>query len=187
MIGINIKKSINNRKGITLVESLVSVTLFAVIIISASQVFRINIEVERDALAAQSVQESLKYFMEVISKEIRTAQKDSGVCSNVSDDNVYTTNINTNELYFKNDDGECVKYSLSLSDDIYRFEIERDALSDYATPHNVSITNLKFIVDDDLSTIQPLVTIKFDAQVTGKGVHTQPMKFETTVSSRYYE
>ena len=187
MTGINIQKFKKDKKGITLVETLISVTLFAVIIISASQVFKINIETQRDALAAQSVQESLKYFMEVISKEIRTAQKDGGVCVNVGDSSVYTTNVGTDELYFKNEDGECVAYSLALDDGIYRFQIERGALSGYATPHNVSITNLKFVVDDDIDNVQSLVTIKFDAQVTGKGVHTQSMKFQTSISSRYYE
>ena len=187
MIGINIQKLNNKKQGVTLVEVLISITLFAVIMISASQIFKMNIESQRSAIASQSVQENLKYFLEVMSKEVRTAQKDAGVCANVGDTEVYTTNAGTDELYFKNVDGVCVKYSLELNDGIYRFKVERGAVSGYITAHDVSITNLKFVVDDSITTTQSLVTIKFDAEVTKQGEHKSPMKLQTTISSRYYE
>jgi len=60
-------------RGFTLIEVIVSVALFSVIILGATQIFSLVIDSQRSAIATQNVKESLKYFLEVTAKEMRMA------------------------------------------------------------------------------------------------------------------
>ena len=71
-MSINFKK-IKNNLGVTLIELIVAVALFSVTILSAMQIFQMVVEGQRSAIAAQSVQESMRYAFEIMSKEIRMA------------------------------------------------------------------------------------------------------------------
>lgn len=180
-----INKIIKNQKGVTLLELTVAVGIFSVIILSAMQIFNLALEGQRNALAGQNIQESMRYAMEVISKEIRMAQKVvSGQCSSFSmEGEVYKTNSPTNsELYFKNYKNECVKYFVNSG----RLKIERGADSDFITPDEVIISDINFEVFNDAGQ-QPRVTVVLDVEARGKAMHKQKIKIQTTISSRYYE
>lgn len=174
----NIKK---NNRGFTLMEMIVAIALFSAAMLSVTELFQMMVEGQRNSLAAQSVQESLRYTQEVISKEIRMAQKSGAAeCSGISD-KVYETN--SDKLYFKNMDGKCVTYEL----DSGKFKITRGTDSGYITPANITIANLKFVVHNDVL-IQPFVTIKMDAEYnTNKEINKSKIKIQTTISSRHYE
>lgn len=165
-------------------ELTVAVALFAVTIVSAMSIFRLVAEGQRNAIASQNIQASMRYALEVISKEIRMAQKaDGGDCPGYGlSGKVYKTNSN-NDLYLKNYKGECVKYILNNN----RLEITRAGTPAFITPDDIKISNLKFTVKDVSTTEQPLVTISMDAEMAaGSSMHKQPMKIQTTISSRYY-
>lgn len=170
----------HNMKGFTMMEMIVAIALFSVTMIMATELFQKMIEGQRNTLAAQNVQESLRYTQEVISKEIRMAQK-SGVVECSGSGKVYKTD--NGKLYFKNMDGECVTYEL----DNGKFKITRDADSGYITPDDITVANLEFVVHDD-GTGQPFATIKMDAEYkTNKEINKSKIKIQTTISSRYYE
>ncbi len=173
-----------NNLGVTLLEMMVAVAIFSVVMLSATKIFQMVIESQRSAIAAQNLQESMKYAFEVMAKEIRMAQKPIGnECGGNLADKVYLDLASGKTLKFKNINNECVKYYL----DNNRLKIDRDADSGYITPDEIEVSNLEFIVIDDVGNEQSMVTMKMDIKAVGKGLHKQTMKIQTTISSRYYE
>lgn len=182
-----------NKKGFTLIEVMVSVSLFAVIILSVTGIFKMAIDGQRSAIATQNVQESLKYFLEVTAKEIRMAQKNEGVCAGIPDDEIFTIipQSPSDVLYFKNYYGQCVRYFLAADGDNLRFKISRgagsNALSDYISPAKIRINELHFVLNTSASTTQPMVTINLNANALDSAQYKSEMTLQTSVSSRYYK
>lgn len=186
-----IKKLCKNNKGMTLMELIVAVALFTIIMISTTSIFQLVIESQRNAIASQNLQEGMRYYLEIISKEIRMARRSDGVCpTNPPPSQVNRIyNIDgVNKLYFKNKNNKCVSYYLSGG----QLMIRKDANIATATPNELKINNISFnIIDNTIiappTAIQPEVTINMDAEVIGKEMHKQKIKLQTTISSRFYE
>jgi prepilin-type N-terminal cleavage/methylation domain-containing protein len=192
MTGNKIKK-INSRiqSGFSLIELMVSVTLFSVVIISTTQIFKMVVDAQRGAIAAQNVEESLKYFSEITGKEMRMALKNSdNHCSSLPTANTYYSGSDSsgnNILYFQNRYSECVVYKLEKdSEGNQRFWIQRDERGGFVTPAKVSIDSLSFLADDP-SSRQPSVVIKLKAHSTDRVKFPSEMTIQTTISSRYYK
>jgi len=182
-----LKKIKKNNKGVTLLELIVAVSLFSITILMATRIFMTVIDGQRDAIAAQNMQESIRYTFERISKEIRMAQKDiTGSCTGVAD-KVYDTNINNDELTFLNYHGECVTYSL----DDYRLQVQRQTIDPSPLPitlGKIKINNLQFeLLGSDPETDQLMVVIRIDAEAESKEQFKHELKTQTSISSRYYE
>src|SRR5680860_334536 len=111
------KQKYNHQSGYTLVEVIVSTALFVVIMLSMTQIFKMMLDYQRQAIATQNVQENLKYFFEVISKEMRMAVRaqSGGNCDHMPAKArfVLGSNIYGDILYIKNYHNECVTYSLA--------------------------------------------------------------------------
>jgi len=193
--------NMTNNKGTTLLELMVSIAIFSSMILVVSSVFS-NINTgQREAIATQNIQESVRYFMEVMSKEIRMARGDrngylTGLCNDalgLTNTNKKTFNFdsaNNSVLYFVNKDYECVYYRLNNK----RIEISRDNGANFLpiTSKNIEINNLLFNVDDnDAGTVRDMqtrVTISFDVESKSDiDMHKNKMKIQTTISSRRYE
>lgn len=184
-----------HQRGFTFIEILVSVTLFSVTIISATGIFKSVSEAQHSALASQNIQESVRYSIEVISKEMRMAIKSDGECKNIFSQQLSPTykifNITSNEsgdiLYFKNKDNECTGYYLESG----RLAIDRDSAVGYITPSNIMVSDLKFVIIDNnigsSNSVQPKVTIKMEVEAIGREAHKQKINSQTTISSRNYE
>ena len=160
-------------------------------------IFQSSIRTQRNAIAAQSVQESVRFALEVMSKELR-----SSVISNVRIDNATTVNdcevsatqkvfneyVNgvTEGLYFKNRFGECVYYYLNGD----RLTIDRDGIALPITPDDIMVSGLAFdIIDDDIGdypSVQPRVTMKMHVEMKNT-LDTQAMDLQLTMTSRQYE
>ena len=186
-------KIIKNNLGTTLLEMMVAVAIFAVAMLLATGIFIVVLEGQRSAISSQNIQESARYALETIAKELRQAQASDGVCAplfNPEPTPVYKI-FNTAQagaaLYFRNKNGDCTAYFLEAN----RLKISRGAVSDFITPDEIRISNLKFAVKDDaigaFHAIQPAVTLTMDIEAFGKEMHKQPMKIQTTISARYYE
>ena len=188
---IKIKKYLFNQKGTSLLEVIVAVALFTIIILSATQIFKMITESQRNALAAQNVQDNIRFVFEVISKEIRDARLYDGGCAGypILPGTYKVFNLNSGILYFTNKYNECVKYQLDSSN---RFQITRAGVSGFITPDEIKINSLNFKIKDEFSNSyvfpgsQALVVINLDAQNTNAGAK-QSIKMQTTVSARYYE
>lgn len=203
MIGDRIKNNIKNEKGYSFIEMIVALALFSVVFLMITTIFLSLAESQRSVIATQNIQESMKFIFEVMSKEIRAAQKSDNSCaatfSLVADEStpnkVYNTALSGAIFYFKNKHDECVMYSLKNDSGVGRLEIKRDngALIDlFVTPKDINVENLKFVVyDDDIGAFhskQPYLTMRVDVEsYGGKQIHKQRTTLQTTISSRYYE
>ena len=191
---MNLKKIIKNNKGVTLVELLVSLSLFTVLVLSSMGIFMMVVEGQRSAIATQELQNNLRYIFEVISKEVRMARGDhDGInCGITPYYKTYNTNLtgtDSSNLYFMNKDGECVAYELWADNRIY---MKRGG-SPYVpvTPSSLEVGSLLFHVEEDRAgtfhSSQGSVRMMMDIKVLGKKLHEQPIKLQTTITSRYYE
>jgi len=177
------------RQAFSLIEVIVSVSLFTVIILSSTGIFKMVIDSQRSALASQNVQESLKYFLEVTAKEIRMAQKNSGVCSGIGNEELFVigSEAGNDTLSFKNYYGECVKYTLALDGDNLRFYITRNNNSGFISPSKISLDSLDFVPSIASANQQPVITINLQAHALGIEQARSEMTLQTSITSRYYK
>lgn len=190
MTGVKNMKIIKQQKGFSLIEVLISTALFVIIITAAMNIFKIVIESQQSAIATQNVEESLKYFLEVTSKEIRMAKRNNGSCSylGLGFTDIYGQGSNDygNTLSFRNYHDECVTYFIEkTSDDVQRFSIVRGGLAGYyITPAKINVDELRFLIG---GTQKKTVTMELMAHSVGKETGNSTMKIQTTLSSRYYK
>lgn len=191
------KNLVRDRRGFTLIEVMVSVVLFTVIILAVTNIFKMAIDAQRNAIATQNVQESLKYFFEMTGKEMRMAVKNNGDCdtSIVPVGEVFGLGTNSygDTLYFKNYAGECVGYFLEKDyNDVLRFAVSRKTSGaekiDFISPEKIGINSLHFVLrSGGVSFFQPLVTMNMEASALGSSQFKSDMTLQTSISSRYYK
>lgn len=181
-------KFFKNKKilpGITLIELIVSVALFVVIVISSTQIFVMVLQTQRRVIAVQNVQESIKYFFEVASKEIRMAVQNIDndfFCDDPNFPENSLFGLNNNTLYLRNQDDRCVKYFL----DDGRFMIEREGASVPLSPNEIVIEELTFdVISRDVDK-QALVTINVLARSKGQEAEDTEIRLQTSIASRFY-
>jgi len=202
MIGDNIKKIVKNNKGFSLIEMLVATMMFVILTIMITSIFQTVVKGQYQAIAVQSVQESLRFTLEMISKELRSAKKNyidtdaDGIGDAKeyldgygSSNKVYNTGVfgaNGDDLHFVNKYGEHIRYYIDDGDK--RLYINRDGTSLPITPDELEVSNLNIRIDDDVigafHEIQPIVTIRMDAKLPN---YVYKVEIQTTITSRYYE
>ncbi len=183
------KKIYQTKPGVTLMEVLVSVTIFVILMLSATEIFQMVLVGQRYSLANQNLQENIKYFFEVVSKEVRMAQRNSGgVCGSIPSDRLFATSTNAygDILYLQNYHGECVSYYLNSVDGQVRFMVSRDGVPAYLTPKKVQMLDLGFVVVEEVGT-QPYVVVNILAEATLRADETTELRLQTTIGSRYYK
>lgn len=176
-----------SRSGNTLIEVLVSTALFVVILLSMTQIFKMMLDYQRQTIATQNVQENLKYFFEVISKEMRMAKRAGGGCAHLPANVRFNLESNAygDILYLKNYHDECVSYFLAEDNGVVRFMVERNGVVDYLSPAKIEISDLHFLVSEDIGK-QALITINMGAHSVGRESDYSQMYLQTTIASRYY-
>lgn len=174
--------------GFSLMEVIISVALFSVIILSATGIFKLVIDGQRSAIATQNVQESLKYFLEVINKEMRMAQKNEAVCPGIPDDEIFIVSEtgSSDTLIFKNYYNQCVTYSLVSDGDSQRFQVSRNSETGFISPAKIWIDDLDFVLNASTST-QALLTVNLRAHALNERQFQSEMTLQTSVASRYYK
>jgi prepilin-type N-terminal cleavage/methylation domain-containing protein len=182
-----IKKTIKNNKGMTLVEVIVAVTLFSFTIVYATEIFQTVMSGQYGSMAATNIQESMRFTLEVMGKEIKTAKKHTGICEafcgfGTMTNPIYNANVAGDILCFYNEKSVCVKYYLENN----RLKIERELVGDYyITPDDIKMTDLKFIVYE-AANLRPRATIMFGVDALGPEKIKQPIKIQETIASRNY-
>lgn len=198
------KNIFKNNRGYAFIEMIVSVGLFSVVFLMISTIYLSMVEAQRSVVATQDIQESMKFILEVMSKELRSAQKSDEICGaslpagytrDPAPKKVFNiaTSVSGQMLYFKNKYGQCVYYFLKNdTSGVSRLTFKRGLTELYVTPSSISIQNLKFHIWDDLKddfhSDQPYVTTRMDVESQGgKEIHKQRTSLQNTISSRYYE
>jgi len=191
MIGKNKRRA----HGFTLVESMVTVAIFSMLIVSATNIFLSIIRSQRNTLASKNAQEAVSYALEVMTKELRMAKVDDGQCGSDLYRKIYAVSTSSDQIRFRNDQNICVTYLLKQDDtsvpgqSIGRLQIKRDDKEAYMTPANIEISQLSFNARhlDDIDTEQPLITIRFVLSYQNSETGWQSLNVQTSVSSRSYE
>jgi type II secretory pathway pseudopilin PulG len=175
---------IKDQSGTTLFELVVAMAIFTILILAVTSIYQLVYQSQRNAIDARNTQESMRYVMEVFSKELRSAQRDGdaitpGVCANVTNGQIYDTT--GTELNFRNYRDQCVKYYIT-GDSLM---VDRGSVTATATPNEIRVSNLQFEVRNAAE--QARVTIKADVEALNRTSNKQRLKIQTTVSSRYYD
>lgn len=151
----------DSRKGFTMVELLVSMSLFVIVISITSGVFIRSLRTQRVSVALIAANSNVGLAIEQMAREMRTGQSFSA--------------SGGSEITFTNAAGEPVSYRLNNS------AVERNAKR--ITASNVIIDNLKFILLPDPS-YPPRITITIGVSPANVSVSGIVINLQTTVSSR---
>lgn len=154
------------KPAFTLLEVIISVAIFAVIVLAATQIFQSVLTSQVKNYTETALQDDIKYSLEVFTREVRGAIKNTtgaAICDNhIPDGQTYYTDGAA--LYFKNALGQCVTYyTLTDSDGTIRLVLDRGSESYYLSSERVDIETLGFVVADS-ATIQPLVTMNLSVK-----------------------
>ena len=177
----------NKKTAFTLIETMIAVAIFALVILTASRIFQSVLDNQKINTVDQAVQENVKYFLESLTREARTAVRNtSGTTQcNVTDGHVFAVNATSSELYFSDPTGACLIYFTSLDNDVNRLAVQSDANSYYLTSRLVDINSLKFVIDDVATTTPPFLTV--NVQVKSEDNQNIPAyNIQTSISSLSY-
>lgn len=158
------------KKGFILIELVVAVALFSFAIIIALSLFMTGIKGQRRIIANQNIQESARYILEFMAKEIRMSE---------------ITGTTSSTLNLKRASGEIVSYSFAGTN-INRI----DSLnSGPINSNDVLITGSFSVVGlGEGDGIQPKVTMAMKIQnISLRAEENSNLEIQTTVSIRNLE
>ncbi len=171
-------KNIKKEKGFSLTEVLVSLTIFVLFVSSATGVFVSITRHQRRFLIKQEILNQSSYNIELMSRAIRMAKKDTiGSC--ISSGHNYSINQDKNSIKFINhmQGGECQRFF--LEDGQIKHERGKEVLT--LTSSKFNVTNLYFKILNKAS--QPMIVINFEVEKE-IGEDVERVNVQTTVSQR---
>ena len=166
-------------RGFTLVELMVSITIFSLIVGATAGIFISSSRTQRQALISREALDNLSYTLEYMSRSLRMANKDlDGGCLGVGYN--YLSTHNGHGIKFLNYNNECQEFFLDTSDKRLK-ESKNGAAPLPLTSEGLTIKSCNFSLsgerqDDNL---QPRVTIALGIEIEGFKTNIQ-----TTVSQR---
>ena len=163
---------------------LVAVTIFTLVIGSATGLFVSAVRSQAKALAAQKLLDETSYVMEYMSRALRMAKKELSVppacLTDVGYGYNYQVNAGADKITFINYQGVCQEFYL---DGTQLKERKADVLE--LTSDKLKITSLRFNVSGAAAAqppadyLQPMVTISMIIEKAGPEI-----KIQTTISQR---
>lgn len=163
------------KKGFTLIEMLVAVTIFVTVVTVVSTIFLSGLRTQRQALAYQQLLDQTSYLMEYISRAIRMAKKDmTGSCITAKLNYAFDGQC----LKFKNYQGECQQFCLEGT----RIKEIKAGVQNYLTSPDLKVNsfNVSLTGQTQEDNLQPLVSIFLD--IAGK--EQSKIQIKTSVSQR---
>lgn len=182
---VNPRLSASTDKGFTLIEMLVAVSLFALIVGSATGLFIAAIRSQANALASQKLLDETSYVMEYMSRSLRMAKKNltSGcIIGGGPEDNYGAIElVGVEYLMFKDYQERC----MSFQRDTQRLgqRINWGTPTDL-TSTDFDVTSLKWNLsgESQIDNLQPRVTISMT--IKKAGATTPEIKIQTSISQR---
>ncbi len=172
-------------KGFTLIEILITVSIFSIVIGAMSGVFSSVLKNQRWNLSVQELVDSASYNLEYISRTLRMAIKQTDDLSPCLSQNGlnYELNADKNRITFLSYQGECCQIYLQNGRIFQQKGTEILPL----TPANLDVPSLTFnlIGGADTDNWQPRVTINFIlGNKTLKPEEKAELRAQTTISQR---
>jgi prepilin-type N-terminal cleavage/methylation domain-containing protein len=139
-------KRVSLRRGLTLLELITAVALFAVITLAVTKVFLSVSDVQRKIYQDQNLEGDLRYAMNVLFEEAKEAKMFStdrcGATGCVGCNNKYfcTPAGDNTTLCMQNQHGDCISYFLENG----QLVVQRDTQKYTLTSNEVTMESLKF-------------------------------------------
>lgn len=167
----NIKNKLKDKKGLTLIELIVAIGVFGLVVSMAFGIFVLAIVSQRRIIALRNVEDSIRFTMESMAREIRTGKNFSGGVGSLS---------------FTNAKGESVIYRLNGS----IVEKSSDGGANYSavTGSETTVNYLNFYLMGQVpgDGLQPRVTITTGA-TSRVGNQSADLRVQTTISERFLQ
>jgi hypothetical protein len=181
---------LNDHSGVTLLELVIAVSLFALTMVMATGIFQAVINSQRAAIASEDLQENIRYDFEKLGKDVRTAQKVTTHGCLPSGSVYWNNNGVGDKLRIMSYRNQCLEYSLRNGQIYVAYPTSTDSnLSGGLplTPKELTINKLVFNITDSSAKAMGLVTVKANLSVLIKGAPAEVIDLETTLSSRAYQ
>jgi len=176
-----------NKHGFTLVEVLVSISIFSVMSVIITTVFLSANNLQQNTASYQRLQNDGRYIIEKLAREIRVREI------------IFPSGNPENELRFYEDEvGETATVYFDDINDILVYQIEDDfgTFPEQLNAEDVEVINAKFFITPtqdpftkaNPTDIQPRVTILIQLQNKTVNLEDQrQVSIQTTVSSKIYK
>jgi prepilin-type N-terminal cleavage/methylation domain-containing protein len=173
---------IGDKKGFTLIETMVAVGLFGVVIASASGIFASSLSAQGRSLQLKRVQEEVRFISEFLQKEARQGVRNfQNACPSIVDKEVFKL-ISLEEVRFQNSRGECVGYRLSGT--VLERSVNDGSTWDNLSSPDVLITQVRFLL---VGITNPVLDYSITAESFRKGrVSGVSLNVKSNVSPRAY-
>ena len=173
------------QKGVSLIEVLAAVAIFAITIGAISGIFISVIRSQRRILATQELLDQTSYVLEYMGRALRMARKDSGLVCLTSTKNYEVSGAGDSIKFLKFDYGTnsniCYHFYLS---NYQIYESKGGAAGVPLTSDKISVNSLKFNLSGDVigesPNLQPRVTIFLE--IFGRGAAGEQPKVQTQTS-----
>ena len=181
-------KQKNKEKGFTILETMVSVSLFIVVVIVGMGSLLNTTLLHKKSQSIGSIMDNLSFIIEDMSRNLRTGYDYHCI---INDADIVTTDTKDclvgKGVSFKSSLGNQWIYLISTNGDIQK-SIDGGLTFTILTPPEIKIDSaLQFFVSGALpppqDTRQPFVTIRLIGSITSQG-NVEPFSLQTSVSSR---
>ena len=173
------------KRGFTLIEMMVSVTIFTIVIAMGFGVFSSAIRLQTKALSSQKLLDEVSFVAEYMSRLMRMAVKDEdGSCMGVANLNYLKT---ASGVKFESYKDECLEFSRVWdgSEGVWRLREDKDGVQNYFTSPDFDVLSFSVGPDDSWDqndSDQPRVT--FSLEVEGTTLEPARIYLQTTISQR---
>ncbi|GEM_PF-6939874 len=170
-----------SNKGFTLIEVLISVTVFVVVVSMGAVLFITTTNAQRKAMNQEKLVRDVRQSIETISRLARmypvdyTAYNDAGL--NLSDEgvDVLYLSVGGQTVSFTNVDGQIFYNTVTENTALTSAEVEVDRMHFYISP-----------IDSNESNDPQRVTVVFEASRQGDRGAADSMSVETSLTARWY-
>jgi prepilin-type N-terminal cleavage/methylation domain-containing protein len=171
---------LKDKRGFTLVEMLVVCSVLAILLVAVINIFVSALKSERYILASQVLIDQGNYAMEYMSRSLRMAKKDDGICGIGA--NLTYKYPAAYGLMFEKYDGTVCKGIYLENGRLYEYDSGHAATPSFLTSSKIEVTSFQVNIMDGAG-VQPRVTVYLELK--NKGADPQPsIKLQTTISQR---
>ncbi len=155
-----------NKKAFSLIEILVSISLLSIILLSINLIYFQVIKSQRNISKENFVQADVEYFLRNIVNNLKEVEKSDGTLCLIPEDKYFLLNGDDDLSFIKN--GECWTFYLNEYNSIGGINVysASSSLDQLITSKNTNILDLSFVIEDEISLGQPIVTILIKAAPT---------------------
>lgn len=171
------KKNKQKILGLTLMELVVSISLFAVIILIATKTFTKITDIQNRTKDEQNIEGDLRYAMGVFVDEVRAASLHQALdidCGTTVCNSTYFCTLNANTvLYLRDKNNVCVRYYKSGNSLV----VERGGTTYTITSNDVTVDSVKFLP----SALSDRILVQLKAH--GSSDYNKSISYQTAITS----